>query len=91
MITTERMLQETLDMIKSGIPAVHICGEDAQPKKPPLYKRIGEKLKGRTHPIADALETLKQPGKLPPFMRDIDHDTLGDVPIARTPAPPGAQ
>jgi hypothetical protein len=42
--------------------------EDVQPKKPPLYERIGEKLKGWTYPIAGALETLKRLGKLPSFM-----------------------
>ncbi|MDR2019304.1 MAG: hypothetical protein LBQ14_00890 [Treponema sp.] len=52
-------------------------GEDAPSKKPPLYERIGEKLKGWTFPIAGALETLKRQGKLPSFMRHIDYNTLG--------------
>jgi hypothetical protein len=51
--------------------------EDAQPKKPPLYERIGEKLKGWTYPIAGALETLKRQEKLPFFLRNIDYNTLG--------------
>lgn len=46
-------------------------------RKPPLYERIGEKLKGWTYPIAGALEILKRLGKLPPVMRNIDYNTLG--------------
>jgi hypothetical protein len=51
--------------------------EDASPKKAPLYERIGEKLKSWTYPIAGALEVLKRTGKLPPFMQNVDYNTLG--------------
>jgi hypothetical protein len=47
------------------------------PKKPPLYERIGEKLKGWTYPIAGALETCKQLGKLPFFRWSRSYNTLG--------------
>jgi hypothetical protein len=51
--------------------------EDTLPKKPPLYERIGEKLKSWTYPIAGGLEVLKRLKKLPSFMRNIDYNTLG--------------
>jgi hypothetical protein len=58
-------------------PEMEDSDGDARPKKPPLYERIGEKLKSWTYPIAGALETLKRLDKLPFFMKNIDYNILG--------------
>jgi len=51
--------------------------DDLPPAKKSWYEKVGDKLKGWTYPIAGALEVLKRREMLPPFLSQIDYQTLG--------------
>ena len=50
--------------------------DDLPPARNPWYERLGDSLKGLTFPVAGALETLKNSGKLP-VLRNVDFHHMG--------------